>query len=84
MKTGLNPPQDRCVCMEPGTYRHWTFGGACWLDQDPYGGNDDDADGSFTALQHGSAQLQQLLKNKLVQFPFPDFLNILLIIIILY
>jgi CRISPR/Cas system endoribonuclease Cas6 (RAMP superfamily) len=33
-------------------YKHWTFGGACWLDQDPDGGNDDDADGSFTALQH--------------------------------
>ena len=33
-------------------YKHWTFGGACWLDRDPDGGNDDDADGSFTALQH--------------------------------
>jgi hypothetical protein len=33
-------------------YRHWTFGGVCWLDQDPHGGNDGDADGSFTALQH--------------------------------
>ena len=27
-------------------------GGACWLDRDPKGGNDDDGAGSVTALQH--------------------------------
>ena len=33
-------------------YRQWTNGGACWLDRDPKGGNDDDGAGSVTALQH--------------------------------
>jgi len=33
-------------------YRQWVNGGACWLDRDPNGGSDDDAHGSFTALQH--------------------------------
>jgi hypothetical protein len=33
-------------------YRQWVNGGACWLDRDPKGGNDDDGAGSFTALQH--------------------------------
>ncbi len=35
-----------------GLYLHWIHGGACWLDRDPKGGNDDDGAGSFTALRH--------------------------------
>jgi hypothetical protein len=35
-----------------GLYLHWIHGGACWLDRDPKGGNDDDWAGSFTALRH--------------------------------
>ena len=33
-------------------YRQWVNGGACWLDHDPKGGDDDGGAGSFTALQH--------------------------------
>ena len=33
-----------------GLYLHWIYGGACWLDRDPNGGNDG-GPGSFTALQ---------------------------------
>ena len=35
-----------------GMYRQWVNGGACWLDRDPKGGNDDDGATSVTALQH--------------------------------
>jgi hypothetical protein len=34
-----------------GLYLHWIYGGACWLDRDLNGGNDD-GPGSVTALQH--------------------------------
>lgn len=33
-------------------YRQWVNGGACWLDHDPKGGDDEGGAGSFTALQH--------------------------------
>ena len=33
-------------------YRQWVNGGACWLDRDPKGGDDEGGAGSFTALQH--------------------------------
>ncbi|MFA4826138.1 MAG: hypothetical protein WC593_13380 [Methanoregula sp.] len=33
-------------------YRHWSNGGACWLDRDPDNGDDAGGAGSFTALQH--------------------------------
>jgi hypothetical protein len=35
-----------------GLYLHWIHGGACWLDRDPKGGNDDDGAGPFSALRH--------------------------------
>jgi hypothetical protein len=35
-----------------GLFLHWIHGGACWLDRDPKGGNDDDGAGSFSALRH--------------------------------
>jgi hypothetical protein len=33
-------------------YRQWVNGGACWLDHDPKGGDDEGGADSFTALQH--------------------------------